>query len=278
MAARSLDAASLANPSSLPPRYQIRRLTPEHSLWVCALTMHSNTFHQSVFSKVYPIDQVGRFKQGIRAAAYLVDHQIKSGLSFGVFDLEYKFQHRSSEASGGAFLWDPNEEPMTGAQILSAMDFPLVSIALSYDGIDPLNSAGVAPLVACLPVFGTIHRALEELDPRKGSWHAKERGQVLMRNATATRVDYKGRGLMAGLARFLMREAQLNGFKGVNIVAMNDAVTHVWTNPKQQGMKGEVTAEFWSPDYEEEDAGGKKVNPFFPAEQQISRIWLCLDA
>lgn len=83
------------------------------------------------------------------------------------------------------------------------------------------------PLVACLPVYGVIAHTLDQLDPRPAdSWRdPKERNLLLMRNATSTRHDYEGQGVMSALAKYLMRTAAAKGFKTVNIECVNDRVT-----------------------------------------------------
>ncbi|KAF2147770.1 hypothetical protein K461DRAFT_325199 [Myriangium duriaei CBS 260.36] len=272
----TLDASSPSNPSNLPPRYQIRKLTPDHLIWASAIVAHSNMFHSTVFTKVYPDGKTARFNHAMREMTYLVEHQIASGLSYGVFDLEFPYRHASSRSAGGAFLHDLSNDSATGEELIEAMDFPLVSVALAYDGIDHLDMARMKPIMAAIPVFATVYGALEARDPRGESWKAQERTEVLMRNATSTRADYEKRGLMGKLARFLMREAKLKGYKAINIECLNDAVTHVWSHPKQEGMKGEVVCSFWTQEYEEEDEEGNKVNPFSPAEQLVTRCWTTL--
>lgn len=123
----------------LPSRYEIRQLGPEHSKWAAAIVIHSNVFHSSVFSVVYPDQQGARFNRCMKAADYLVDHQINSGLSFGVFDKEYPYKKAESSAANGEFYWQPDKDDVTGEDILEAMDFPLVSVALAYDGFDALD-------------------------------------------------------------------------------------------------------------------------------------------
>lgn len=132
----------------LPARYQIRPLGPEHAAWAAAIVCHSNVFHSTVFPLVYPDDKPARFRQAMKAAGYLVDHQIKSGLSFGVFDTEYPFKQAASAActAGGKLYWDAedphaDDDLLTGDDLLAAMDFPLVSVALAYDGVDKLDFA-----------------------------------------------------------------------------------------------------------------------------------------
>lgn len=125
----------------LPARYEIRQLGPEHADWAAAIVIHSNVFHSTVFSVLYPDNQAARFNAAMKAAGYLIDHQINSGLSFGVFDKEYQYKQAGSAAAGGKFYWDAENarDDVTGEDILAAMDFPLVSVALAYDGVDKLD-------------------------------------------------------------------------------------------------------------------------------------------
>ncbi|KKY31166.1 hypothetical protein UCDDA912_g08889 [Diaporthe ampelina] len=266
----------MTNPTNLPSRYEIRKLSLEHSQWAGAIVCHSNLFHSTIFPHVYPEGKGARFNNMMREVTYLVDHQISSGLSLGVFDKEYQYRRAETASTNGKFYWDPENNDYSGEELLEAMDFPLVSVALSYDGIDPLEPARIAPLVDTLPVFGTIYHHLDVLDPRPvESWKpAKQRGQILMRNATSTRHEYEGRGIMGALARYLMRDAAAKGYKAINIECLNDAVTHVWSEPPSP-FRGEIIAGFRSEAYEE-DQDGDKVNPFAPSKQLVTRVWTTL--
>ncbi|PTU20609.1 hypothetical protein P175DRAFT_0557294 [Aspergillus ochraceoroseus IBT 24754] len=64
--------------------------------------------------------------QNDEAVEYLVSHQIASGLSYGVFDKEYKFNRPQSAPSGGALCWDAEEE-----QDGNVVPFPDVKQALT---------------------------------------------------------------------------------------------------------------------------------------------------
>lgn len=267
-----------SNPSSLKPRYEIRTLEPKHAQWAIAIIIHSNLFHSPVWPVLYPENINARVFDGLDHAEYLVMHQINSGHSFGVFDTEYQFKREESKASGGKLYWDRNEKSVQeekgleaeGQRLLEQMDFPLVSVAMSYDGADPLDLEKMGPLLGVLPHFGPLYHVLEVLDPReKDSWAPKTRGEVLMRNATATRHDYEGEKIMAGLARFLMREADARGFRGVQIECVHDAVTHVWSNPPAP-YKGSIVSEFHTGTYKDEE--GKLF--FAPAQQRITKCYV----
>jgi hypothetical protein len=99
-----------------------------------------------------------------------------------VFDTEYQFK-RAESAPEGKLYWDKNNpsKDETGAEMLAQMDFPLCSVAMSYDGINPLDFEKLGPLIACLPAFATIYGGLEARDPRDpGSWKATGPNQVLV--------------------------------------------------------------------------------------------------
>lgn len=125
--------------SQLPTRYEIRQLKPEHAQWASAIVIHSNAFHSTVFSVTYPENKTARFNAAMKTADYLVNHQIESGLSFGVFDKEYQYRREGSAATQGKFYSELDNDDLTGDEILEAMDFPLVSVALAYDGFDKLD-------------------------------------------------------------------------------------------------------------------------------------------
>lgn len=272
MIAKSAVATSSDNPSNLPARYEIRQLTEEHTEWAKAIVLHTNMFHSPVWPLMYPENKGKRIFAGMGPVTYLVEHQISSGMSFGVFDLEYKFKRPESEATGGALYWDELKDSTdaTSEVLLERMDFPLASVALAYDGINPLDIDGVMQVVAILPLFGMLYHILETLDQRGDSWKPTEAGQVLMRNATSTRNDYEGEHLMGNLARFMMREAKLRGYRGIQIEGAHDAVNHVWSHPPLP-FKGEVIAVVDMATFEED---GQKV--FSPSKQVCKKMFVTL--
>ncbi|KAF5852754.1 hypothetical protein GGP41_008128 [Bipolaris sorokiniana] len=268
-----------SNPSNLAPRYEIRKLKPVHLPWATAILAHSHGFHSNVWQKIWPDRDLGRWVvENSLNFEYLVRHQIDSGLSFGVFDTEYEFRTDTARATGGALLWDAaelNTESVEKTQgraaeskrLLNQMDFPLVSIILSYDGFAPLSPKKMKPLLAAWPEFPILYGALEQRDQRDpASWKPTAPRQVLMRNATSTRGDYEGRGVMGAAARWLQREAALMGFRGIQIEAMADKVIRVWMEGVQKPFRGTVTLEV--------DGEG----PFGAATQRIVKAWVDLTA
>ncbi|KAJ6444996.1 retrovirus polyprotein [Purpureocillium lavendulum] len=260
----------------LPARFEIRVLQPEHLEWAAAIVAHSNLFHSPVWPVIYPELKAKRACEAQKAAHYLVGHQIASGYSLGVFDNEYVFKRPESAATGGALYWDAADEDASGATLLAQMDFPLVSVALAYDSHDKLDKDRMQPLVDVLPVFNTFYRILGARDGRDAAaWEATRRGEVLFRNATSTRHDYEGQGIMGVTARHMMRDTARRGFRGIQIECAADAVTYVWSNPPAP-FKGEVVSEFDMATYEEDGPDGRKVNPFYPSRQRATKVYCTL--
>ncbi|KAF2276289.1 uncharacterized protein EI97DRAFT_377962 [Westerdykella ornata] len=269
-----------SNPSSLPSRYEIRKLEPHHAPWAGAILVHSNLFHSPVWPHLYPENLTARLHRSFPAGEYLVTHQIQSGMSFGVFDTQYVYKRPESAATGGALYWDASEPSVQESggleaesrRLLLQMDFPLVSIALSYDAFDPLDFNKMGALVECLPHFGIIYHVLAQGDRRDPDPSVpSRRGEVLNRNGTATRQDYAGEGIMAALARWLMKEAAGRGYRGIQIETSSDAVKSVWEKAEEP-FKGSVVSRFVTSEYVDEE--GKR--PFGAVRQECAKIWVDL--
>ncbi|UNI16847.1 hypothetical protein JDV02_003243 [Purpureocillium takamizusanense] len=263
----------------LPDRYEIRVLEPQHLEWAAAIVSHSNLFHSPVWPLLYPELKAKRAYATQKEARYLVGHQIASGYSLGVFDKEYQFKRPQSSATGGALYWNEGgagDEDASSATLLEQMDFPLVSVALAYDSFHPLDMDKMAGLIEVLPVYQDFYTVLAARDGRDPeSWKAKGPGEVLFRNATSTRHEYEGKGIMGALARHMMREMAGKGFRGIQIECAADAVTHVWSNPPAP-FKGEVVSEFDMERYEEEGEDGQKRNQFYPSKQRATKVYCTL--
>ncbi|PSN72190.1 hypothetical protein BS50DRAFT_569732 [Corynespora cassiicola Philippines] len=267
-----------SNPSALAERYEIRRLEPKHAPWAKAIVIHSNLFYSPLWPVLYPEKLTERIHRGFAAGDYLVDHQINSGLSFGVFDTQYQFKRPESAATDGKLYWDPAEPSIYETEGLEAqsklmleqMDFPLVSVALSYDAFHALDMDKMGPLMDVLPHFGLSYRILVERDTRDPAVYTPTRErELLFRNATSTRQDYTGERIMAAMARWLMREADEMGFRGIQIETVHDRVDHVWANPPEP-YKGITASEFHTGEYVDE----KGEKPFAPAQQRITKVFV----
>jgi hypothetical protein len=272
-----------SNPSSLGPRYKIRKLEPKHVPFAVAILAHSHGFHSSIWQYIWPDRLLGRWtRESVPALEYLVQHQIDSGLSYGVFDTEYEYKTAEAKEAGGKLYWKSAEDDediektegrkAEGLRMLQQMDFPLVNIALSYDGFVPFDHDKMAALLVSLPEFATLYGTLEARDPRpKESWKPTAPGQVLMRNATSTRNDYEGKGIMAATARWLRREAAAMGFRGIQIECIASAVTHLWSDGVEEPFRAEVVSEF---ECETLEIEGEK--PFGLAKQRCTKCWVDL--
>ena len=267
-----------SNPSSLKPRYEIRQLGPKHVAWAAAIVSHSNGFYSPVWPVLYPKMNGKDAIQLALDATYLVEHQVNSGLSFGVFDTEYVFKREESKATEGKLYWDVSEPSVKEShgleaeaqRLLQQMDFPLVSVALSYDAFNALDMVKMKPLLDVMPHFGLVYHILEERDSRNPeTWKPKGPNEVLFRNATSTRRDYEGEGIMARLARWLMREADARGFRGIQIEALADAVTHVWSTAEPP-YKGAVVSEFHTDTWKDEEGN----LGFAPVHQRATKCYV----
>lgn len=149
------------------------------------------------------------------------------------------------------------------------MDFPLVSVAISFDAIGPFDMQKLT----LLPHFGPLEHALSALDSRDSeSWKPTGPGQVLRRNATATQHDYEGLGVMSGLARWLMREADGKGYRRIQITCLSDSMTHVWSKSASAfkgGVVSQVDMAMWK------DENGQVA--FRPSKQVASRCYVELN-
>ncbi|KAL3467151.1 hypothetical protein BJX64DRAFT_283877 [Aspergillus heterothallicus] len=268
----------MPNPITPPARFEIRKLEPKHLEWAKAIISHSNVFHSPVWANIYPEGQTQRFYDTFDGATYLVQHQIASGLSYGVFDKEYVFKSPESAKTGGAVYFEDKEDrdpSLTGAEILAQMDFPLASIALAFDAADPMDMSRVAPLIQALPDFATFAPRLDARDTReKASWEAKGPREVLKRMGTATRVDYMNAGITKTMAHWLMCDAAEKGFRGINIECYHDAVRHIWTHPPEP-FRAELVAVFNVDEYDVEK-GGDVVKPYAHVSQELSKVYVYL--
>lgn len=256
----------------LPPRYEIRTLGPEHSEWANAVVMHSTAFASPIWSKIYSEDRTGLCYDLFRLGTYLIENSINSGHSLGVFDREYTFRRGDSAAAGGKLHWDLGDRSADGARLLEQMDFPLVSVAMSYDSYYALDVTQLTPMLEVMPLLGDRSRLLAARDGRDpGSWQATGPGQVLFRNSTATRAGEEGKGFMGLLARHMMRRAAAEGFRGIQIQCLHDAVCRVWSSPPEP-FRAEVVARFHCSEDEDEEVRRK----FRGSVQEVALVYVTL--
>ena len=274
MSAPSASAAHPANPSPFTSRYEIRQLTLADLDAATAVVRHSSIFHSPIFSILGSRDPTLVMK--VYQSNYLLRHQIDSGLSYGVFDTQYQNKRPESAATNGKVYWDVDKPATDPAVLLEQIDSPLVSVACSYDQFYPLDMAQMAPNIRAVPLLGTLYQALAAGDKRNpADWRATAAGQVLMRNGTATRVDYHGQGIMKKMAHWLMREAKLKGYRNIQIECGHDAVTDAWLHPPAP-FTGELISSFNAATYEEDSPNGEKLHPFSPSKQLVTKVYVTL--
>ncbi|CAG8375784.1 unnamed protein product [Penicillium salamii] len=262
---------------TLPPEYEIRVLGPEHEEWARSICLYTNIFYSPLWPVVYPENKTQRLYQSFHAAHYLIKHQIDSGYSLGIFHKNYEFKRPESATTGGKLYWDFDCESATPSELEEQMDFPLVSIAMAYDGINELDMNQLMPLLGAMPLFATLVKAIGDLDPRDPvSWKPTGPRQLLMRNATNTMKAHSGRGLMRLLAEEMMRRSVAEGFRGIQIETAHDAVWKVWSNPPAP-FRGTTVCQFHTMEYVEKGES-QAVYPFRPADLPITRIYVDLRA
>lgn len=264
------------NSTIINHRFEIRQLGLEHLDWVRAIQSHSNIFHSPVWTKIYPENQTERVYRAFNAARTGSLHGLESGLSYGVFDKEYKFRRRESAETNGALYWDHEDLTATPEDLLAQMDFPLVSVALASDSANALEAWQSAPMMEVIPAFALILKRRNELDTRdESTWKATGPNQVMMRHGTSTRSDYAGHGLMKKLAHSLIRKAAELGFRAISIDCLSDAVFHVWMNPPPP-FKATLVSQTNINQMEEKDPEGKVVLPYSFVDQMACRIFIDL--
>ena len=267
-------------PSPFTSRYEIRRLSEKDIPIALAIVLHTNVYNSPVWSVTYPNGKAQRCYSGFaKNCEYLVRHQITDGHCFGVFDTEYQYRTKEAEAAGGKVLWDPSKTDATGSELDEQIDSPMMSVALSYDAHNALDMEQLMPLLELLPLYGAIHHRLDTNDPRDpASFAVTARGQVLKRNATSTRTKAQHGGITKKMANWLMAYARDQGYGFINIECFSEAVNHIWTNPTDMTMRGDIVCAFHTEDYTEVDEKGRIIFPFNGAVQRMSRVYLALNA
>ncbi|KAL2004709.1 hypothetical protein VTN00DRAFT_3237 [Thermoascus crustaceus] len=260
--------------AKLSPRFEIRQLKHEHLPWINAIVAHGLVY-ASLWGVVYPENRTARCYQAFRARDNLTRREIESGMSFGVFDTEYQYKRPKSAKTSGKLYWDENNLEATREQLLEQMDFPLVSVALSYDGFYPPSTEEMRPMIDLRPLYATYVKALTVRDSRDpATWSPRGPSEVLMRSGTHTRADYAGHGLMKSLAHTLMREAARKGYRGIQIQCISDAVSKTWLNPPAP-FEGSLVSEFDTRTFEDE-VDGKRIKPFAACAQVCRKVYVTL--
>jgi hypothetical protein len=251
----------LSNPSTLPARFQIRKIEAKDLPWVRAIFAHSNMLCSPLWSVALPKEtRVERVYKFWHAMETIMRLNAVDSYSYGVWDTEYAFKRPESAATGGKLYWDETNLDATPEELLEQMDFPLVSVAVAYDGFKKPDMAVYNPIIKLVPLFGQLHYEMEKRDTRKEEERKpKGVGEMVFRSGTATRKDYAGHGIAKGLAHWLMKEVAGCGFKGMQIGVAHEALVRVFMNPPAPFM-GEVVGEVDLRTFEVEE-DGVRVRP-----------------
>ncbi|KAJ9626517.1 hypothetical protein H2203_004150 [Taxawa tesnikishii (nom. ined.)] len=245
--------------------------------WARAVILHSGAFDSPLWTRVYtsPTELSKRFWAVMKPITYLVERQLQSGMSFGIFDLEYKFKRPQSEASGGRVYWhEKQDQRINGEEMLELMDIPLVAVALTYDGANE-NMARTRALVRVLPPLEIICSDLE-FDSMGKNWKPREPKRVLMVNAMCTLRNHTGNGLMKTLSHFIMRQAKQEGYRVIRIDSAHDGILKTWESPPAP-FGAEMIAMCDCRLYPQEDKKGRVFYPFNEAWQVLFRVHVHLD-
>lgn len=112
------------------------------------------------------------------------------------------------------------------------MDFPLVSVAVAYDGLNKPDKSLYGPIIELVPLFKHLQDALEAGDKREAADKKPVLlGERLFRSGTATRQEYGGHGLAKGLGHWLLKETAAYGFQGMEISVAHTAAEKIFLNP-----------------------------------------------
>lgn len=198
-------------------------------------------------------------------------------MSLGVFDKEFKYSTDEARKEGGKFYWDdwPDEETrqrelekMTLDDLLKRMDFPLVSIVLSYDGFQTFDKKALEEFLSAFREIGPLLGEFEKRDTRDPETRKPtELGQLLRRNATNTRSGYEGEGITKKLTYYLIDEARRGGFKTMQVESIHPGVTHILLNAPSP-CSTRVVAKYEVDELEDKD--GKPL--FKDIKQTMSRV------
>ncbi|KAL7619793.1 hypothetical protein AAE478_010336 [Parahypoxylon ruwenzoriense] len=255
---------------NLPPRYEIRLVTPDMADWISALAYFTHFFDSPIWSAIYEgrlASEALRAHRLCKAFYQMPEMPAKNGLSFCIWDKEFIFKRPESAAKGGVCYWDefdindPDLEFNGRQKLLAALDFPVVSIGLSFDKFVPGDPKGWEAALEALPLYAPMGKFYEAHDPRpKGSWEPTAAGQVIERAGTGTMDGYHGKGLMKALARFIMLEMKSRGYRAIQINCGAPQVHRVWSNPPSP-FRSTTLGTFPTWIFEAEE-GGKRVKPY----------------
>lgn len=223
---------------SLGSRYEIRQLTLLDAPAVAALVIETNWYSSPLWAPKYskvPLHEVLTSEVWDSLLCH-TSFQIRSGLSYGIFDNEYKFRNSASvddQHPNGTFHWKVGDITPDHEDLKSRMDFSLVSFALARDRFTPVDLAKLKPfmdLVLKELIFLVMWQRSRDRRPDEKK-KPKGPNQIADQGGSGTRSEYEGRGLARMLNDFVMHECHRHGFSEIHIGTAHDAMAWIWQNP-----------------------------------------------
>lgn len=262
------------NPSPLPARFEIRKIEAKDVPWVLAILAHSNILCGPIWSVALPQEgRIERVYKFYHAMEGVIRHNAIDSYSYGVWDTEYKFTRPESATTGGKLYWDESDLDATPEQLLEQMDFPLVSVAIAFDGLKKPDMSLYDPIIELIPLFKHLQGAMEAGDTRRPEEkNPRLLGQMLFRSGTATRLDYAGHGLAKGLGHWLMKEAAAYGFIGMQIGVAHAALEKVFMNPPAP-FTAKIVSDVNLAEFEVEE-DGVKTKPCAACDAPFKKIYV----
>ena len=231
-----MDGVKNTHGIGLPERYYIAKIDAGIAEWCKGLMIYGFMLRTSIWTPILREPKTANALRALKLLSDYFDHAIHSGLSYGVFDKEYQFRRPESAVEGGKLYWDglELEDPYLGIKMIEHMDFPLVSVALSYDFFNQRKADLEPSILEILPLHPPMMALLAKgapapSDPR---W-PKGQGEVVCRTGTVTKPGYERQGLMTALNKFVMLEMKSRGYRNLIIGTAGNglAVHRVYTNP-----------------------------------------------
>lgn len=265
----------------LSDRYYIGKIDASVAEWAKALMIYGFMLRTSIWTPILREPKTANALRALKLLSDYFEHAINSGLSYGVFDKEYQYHRSESGAEGGKLYWDEldPENPYLGMKMIEHMDFPLVSVAMSYDFFYQRKADFEPPIREILPLHLPMMALLAKgapgpSDPR---W-PKAGGEVVCRTGTVTKPGYERRGLMTALNRFVMMEMKSRGYRNLIIgTAGNGPSVHrVYTN-LPMGCSSQVLHHYNVEEMELEDENGQTVKPYLGCDLKEGwMVWVDL--
>lgn len=239
----------------------------------------------SVWQPLLPVPRAASALRAFTAIEGHLNHAVDSGLSYGIVDSEYNYHRAESTVLGGSLYWDeldphdPDFEREGENKMVERMDFPLVCIALSVDGLDKRSDDATKSLYDFIPMVKSLGTYLAGRSREsEHTWVPLETGELLIRSGCVTKPGYEGQGLMSALNHFVMLEAKARSYSAISVGVGHPAVFRNWMKAPE-GCRSRVVATIDVWDIELEDEEGRLVQPYVNSSmgKKAWLIWCALE-